>query len=85
MKSLITGIQKSPASLLMFAMITIALASSQAHENSRAQATIGPVIDQIRSTMADIDELQINMDAAARLSEVGKALTDKRSNKRNKP
>lgn len=50
--------RKSPASLLMFAMMLVALGASQAHESARAATikTIDLLSHQVESDMARIDE-----------------------------
>jgi len=71
-------IRKSPASLVMFAMMGLALAGSQMHEAEVASAVIKPVVIQLQTSIADLDDLHRVLLEAKQLTATGAALVAKR-------
>ncbi|MCH8957834.1 MAG: hypothetical protein IIA05_08665 [Proteobacteria bacterium] len=74
----------SPASLVMFAMMGLALVGSQIHEAEIASAAIKPVMVQIQSSMEELDDLHHVLLQAKQLTITGAALVAERR-EGNKP
>jgi len=70
--------RRSPASLVMFAMMGLALAGSQMHEAEMASAAIKPVVIQIQSSIEDLDDLHRVLLQAKQLTITGAALVAER-------
>ncbi len=73
---------KSPASLVMFAMMVMALAASQLHESEIAQASVQPVIIQLQSSMNELDGLHRKLLEAKQLTIAGAVLIEKRRDRK---
>lgn len=69
---------RRPASLVMFAMMGLALAGSQMHEAEMASAAIKPVVIQIQSSIEDLDDLHRVLLQAKQLTITGAALVAER-------
>lgn len=69
---------KGPASLIMFAMMFLALGASQFHETARAKAAIDPVLLQLQVTIDQVDQLQRVLSKAGHLTTVRSALAGQR-------
>lgn len=67
-----------PASLVMFAMMGLALAGSQIHEAEMASAAIKPVVVQLQSSIEELDDLHRVLLEARQLTITGAALVAKR-------
>ena len=76
--------RKNPASLVMFAMVGLALAGSQMHEAELASTAIQPVVIQIQSSLEELDDLHRVLLEAKQLTVTGAALVAKRR-EGNKP
>lgn len=70
--------QKNPASLVMFAMMGLALATSQMHESEMARSAIQPVVIQIQSSIENLDGLHRALVEAKQLTVTGAALVAQR-------
>ena len=70
--------RRRPASLVMFAMMGIALAGSQIHQAEMASAAIKPVVIQVQSSIEDLDDLHRVLLEAKQLTIAGAALVGKR-------
>ncbi len=70
--------RSSPASLVMFAMMGLALAGSQIHEAEIAGAAIKPVVIQLQTSIEDLDDLHRVLLEAKQLTVSGAALVAER-------
>lgn len=70
--------RRSPASLVMFAMVGLALAGSQMHEAEMASAAIKPVVIQLQTSIEDLDDLHRVLLEAKQLTVSGAALVAER-------
>lgn len=70
--------RRRPASLVMFAMMGLALAGSQIHEAEMASAAIQPVVIQLQSSIEELDDLHRVLLEARQLTITGAALVTER-------
>ncbi len=70
--------RKNPASLVMFAMMSLALAASQMHESEMARSAMQPVVIQLQSSIDDLDGLHRALLEARHLTATGVALVTQR-------